>query len=93
MTYIITATAPTVHQIDSLRAFGMEVKKHLDGSFSAEMQCEDLQEAKDHLRQCANKYFFQASDRSDEKLAEMYADIERGRLTIDAATAYIEEVK
>lgn len=89
--YTIKATAPTAHQLTSLRRFGMEVKKHLNGSFSAQQEFETEEEAKGYLRKRADMYNMDDPEGGDERLAEMYDNIEHGSLRLDAAYATIEE--
>ena len=93
MKTIITAKAPTVHQLNSLSLFGMGYKEHKDGSFTASREFESEQEAKDFLRSRAEQYNSEDPNGSDERLADMYEDIEAGSLRLDAVMAFIEEVE
>lgn len=90
MTYIINATAPTAYQLNSLSEFDMGYKANRNGSFSASEEFDTEEEAKEYLRKRAEKFNDEHSE-SEEKLAEMYADIDCGCLTLDAVTAHIEE--
>lgn len=87
MSFKITATAPTTYQHNSLRAFGMDIKKHGNGSYSASMEFDTEEEAKAYLTKRADMYF-----ESESELDSAYADIEHGCLTLDAVTARVEEV-
>jgi len=91
MTYTIIATAPTVYQLSSLKAFGMGANKHGNGSFSASQEFDSEDEAKQYLRKRAEMYNSNDPYGTEERLADMYRDIEYGVLTLDAATAHIEE--
>ena len=93
MKTIIKATAPTVHQLNSLTAFGMSYKKNMGGSFTATQEFDSEEEAKEYLKKRAEKYNDEDPNGSEEKLADMMSDIERGALTLDAVTGYIEEVE
>lgn len=86
----VSATAPTVYQIQSLRHFGMDVKKHGNGSFSSEQVFDTEEEAKAYLVERAEKYYDEFEGQVDEHLEgiEKY-----GMLTIDAVTARIDEVE
>lgn len=94
MTYTITATAPTVYQLNSLNAFGMGAKKNGNGSFSASMNFDSIEEAWAYLENRAHMYNDQDPEGTPEKLAEMLEDIDdRNFLRLDAVTAHIEEVE
>lgn len=89
----ITATAPTAYQLQSLRHFGMEVKKHGIG-FTAHQDFDTEDEAKEYLEQRAQMYFDGNSDNDEQDLIEAFDSIEKhGVLTLDAATAGIEEIE
>ncbi len=90
----ISATAPTVYQSQSLRAFGMEVKKSGNGSFWSEQFFETEKEAKDYLVVRAERYFDGNSDNDEANLVDALQDIEKyGSLRLDAVTASIDEVE
>lgn len=92
MTYAITATAPTSYQINSLRAFNLDVKKNGNGSFTGELAFETKEEAEQYLIKRADIYNDQDPDGTEERLTEMYNDIKQnGSLTLDAVTARIKE--
>lgn len=93
MKTVIKATAPTVYQLNSLTAFGMGYKKNMSGSLSASKEFDSEEEAKDYLRSRADKYNDEDPNGSEERLADMYADIEHGCLTLDAVTARTEEME
>lgn len=93
MTYKITATAPTSYQYNSLSQFGMIIKKNCNGSFSSEQVFNSEEEAKEYLTKRADKYNDEDPCGSQERLADMYADIEHGSLTLDAVTAHFEEIE
>ena len=85
----ISATAPTVYQLGSLRAFKMPVGNHLSGEFTARKEFDTEQEAKNYLKELAENYYFEDGE---EVAARHIEGIEsHGALTIDAVTAYIEE--
>ena len=89
----ITATAPTAYQLQSLRHFGMEVKKNGNG-FTAHQDFGTEDEAKEYLEQRAQMYFDGNSDNDEQDLIEAFDSIEKhGVLTLDAATAGIEEIE
>lgn len=89
--YKIKAIAPTPYQLQSLREFGMPIKNLGNGSHVATMEFHTEEEAKDYLKGRARQYNNQDLEGSEKRLADMYRDIEHGHLTIDAATARIEE--
>lgn len=80
----ITATAPTTYQLQSLNHFGLEVKKHVNGSYTINQEFKTLREAKNHLIQRAELYFDDAKE-----LAAAKRDIKKGYLQLDAVTATI----
>ena len=80
----ITATAPTGYQHRSLTHFGMPITAHGNGSYSATLEFESLERAKEYLRKRADLYFD-----TESELDEAYDDIQRGHLTLDAVTARI----
>ena len=89
----ITATAPTAYQLQSLRHFGMEVKKNGNGSYTAHQDFDTEKEAKEYLEQRAQMYFDGNSDNDEQDLIEAIDSIEKhGVLTLDAATARIDEI-
>lgn len=88
----IKATAPTAYQLNSLRYFGMGFNKHLNGSYSASMEFDSEEDAKEYLKGRAEQYNDQDPDGNDERLSNMYEQIELGVLTLDAVTARIEEI-
>ena len=90
----ITATAPTAYQLQSLRHFGMEVKKNGNGSYTAHQDFDTEEEAKKYLLTRAEMYFDGNSDNDEQDLIEAFDSIEKhGVLTLDAATAGIEEIE
>ena len=93
MKAIIRASAPTTYQLNSLTAFGMGFSNSKSGGHSAEREFDSADEAKDYLRERAEIYNSEDPEGSEERLNDMYDDIERGSLTIDAVTAYIEEIE
>lgn len=94
MTYSINATAPTVYQLNSLRAFGMGFEKNPNGSFYASKEFETKDEAKEYLKSRALMYNDEDPCGSEDRLAEMYDSIDNfGNLTLDAASAQINEVE
>lgn len=86
MKTIIKATAPTSYQLNSLRAFNLDGK-----GMTRTMTFSSEEEAKEYLRSRADKYNDEDPNGTEERLADMYADIEHGCLTLDAVTARIEE--
>ena len=90
----ITATAPTSYQLQSLRHFGMEIKKHLHGSYFSTQDFDTEKEAKEYLKTRAEMYFDGNSDNDEVNLIDALDSIEkRGVLTLDAVTADMEEVE
>lgn len=87
----ITAIAPTGYQLKSLTHFGMGYKKNMNGSFYAEKEFDSEEEAKEYLRQRADIYNNDDPCGSEDRLNDMYNDVERGCLTLDAVTASIDE--
>ena len=80
----ITATAPTVYQLKSLRNFGLEVTSHLDGSYTINQEFKTLKEAKNHLINRAEQYFD-----NDRELRAAKKDIKKRYLQLDAVMASI----
>ena len=90
----ITATAPTSYQLQSLRHFGMEIKKHLHGSYYSTQDFDTEKEAKEYLKTRAEMYFDGNSDNDEVNIIDALDSIEkRGVLTLDAVTADMEEVE
>lgn len=90
----ISATAPTAYQLHSLRQFGMEVKQHGNGRYTAAQDFDTEKEAKDYLIERAERYFDGNSDNDEKDLIEALDSIEKhGVLTLDAVTAVSEEVR
>lgn len=90
----ITATAPTSYQLQSLRHFGMEIKKHLHGSYFSTQDFDTEKEAKEYLKTRAELYFDGNSDNDEVNLIDELDSIEKhGVLTLDAVTAGMEEVE
>ena len=90
----ITATAPTSYQLQSLRHFGMEIKKHLHGSYFSTQDFDTEKEAKEYLKTRAEMYFDGNSDNDEVNLIDALDSIEkRGVLTLDAVTSGMEEVE
>ena len=88
----ISAVAPTVYQSQSLRAFGMKVKKSGNGSFWSEQIFETKEEAKAYLVERAERYFDGNSDNDEDNLVSALEDIKKyGSLRLDAVTASISE--
>jgi hypothetical protein len=86
----LIATADTAYQLQSLRNFGMEVKSHLDGSYSAEKEFDTEKEAKDFLIESAEIYF----DMEEEKLIDAIDTINRfGQIRLDASTGRVVEIE
>ena len=75
----------------AISAFGMPVKKHLDGSFSAEQEFASKDEAKAYLKSRAHSWY-DSHNTTDDELSEMLDQIGKYEsLTLDAVTASIEE--
>lgn len=91
MKFQIEATAPTSYQLRSLRAFQLEDNNNGNGSHTGRLFFDSEEEAKQYLMIRAEKYNDEDPNGSFERLSEMYGDIERGALTLDAVTAYISE--
>lgn len=88
MKIIITATAPTGYQLNSLAAFNLDGK-----GLTRTMEFDSQEEAATYLRNRARQYNDADPCGNDQRLEDMYADIEHGCLTLDAVTARIEEVE
>ncbi len=90
----ITATAPTAYQLQSLRHFGIEVVKNGNGSYSATQDFDSEDEAKAYLTERAEMYYDGNSDNDEANLSKALESIaNHGSLTLDAATASIEELE
>ena len=89
----IKAIAPTSYQLQSLKHFGMEIKKYGNGSYTSQQEFDSEGEAKAYLKERAERYFDGNSDNDEEKLITALEDIEKyGSLRLDAVIADIEEV-
>lgn len=89
----ITATAPTVYQLNILRAFNLDYNK---GSFfpkTETMQFDTVTAARAYLEERAIMYNDSDPEGNPKRLASMRADIRHNALTLDAVTAYIERIK
>jgi len=85
----IKASVPTGYQYSSILAFGMEIKKRGNGSYSAEQEFDDRDQAMAYLENRALMY----AD-TEEEYRQMREQIEtHGGLTLDACTAMVEEVE
>lgn len=93
MKAIITATAPTSYQLNSLSAFGMGFKANRNGSYSASKEFDSEEQAKKYLTKRAEKYNDEDPEGSEDRLNDMLADIQHGVLTLDAVTAYVEALE
>ena len=86
----VTATAPTSYQYSSLTKFNLDKKENANGSITGERIFDTKEEAKQYLIDRAKRYYDEYEGQVDEHLE----DIENyGMLTIDAATARIEEIE
>lgn len=87
----ISATVPTVYQRTSLTHFGMPIKENRDGSFTAHSDFDSLNAAKRYLMERFELYVENGVSEADRLF--MQSDIEDGHsLSLDAATAFIEEI-
>lgn len=91
MKVIITAKAATGYQLNSLGFLNMDGKQYPDGSYRAWKEFKTRREAGDYLRTRA-KIYNDKTGQGEKELREMLADIRKGYLTMDAVTAYIEEI-
>jgi len=92
MSYKIIAHAPTVYQLSSLSLFGMGYDKNPGGSFSAEAEFEDLEDARKFLHSRLDKYRYE-SDMTEDEYKDRAEDIDKHMvLCLDAVTASIERV-
>lgn len=89
MSFKITATAPTVYQTSSLRAFNIGCEKVGNGSYHGEQLFDTEEQAKQFLRQRALLYYDQFEGQADDYLAIIDRSL---CLEIDAVTAFIREV-
>jgi hypothetical protein len=88
-TFRIYAKVPTVYQYQSISNFGMPIKKHGNGSFTAQQDFDTENEAEKYLIERAENYY----EFESKELTDALDDIEKcGRLNLDACTASIEEV-
>lgn len=83
----IKATAPTVYQLGSLRAFNLDNQKSAGGAYIGWSDFATKKEARAYLRDRAVLYYEHGS-----KLREALRDVNRGILTLDAVTAYCEPI-
>jgi len=89
-TFRIHAFVPTAYQYQSILNFGMPIKKHGNGCFTAHQDFDTEDEAKKYLIERAENYF----EYESKELTEALEDIEQvGRLRLDACTASIDAVK
>lgn len=87
MKVFIEAKAKTVYQLSSIKLFGLPVKSHTNGNYTIKEEFETKKAAQDYLRNRAENYFEVKRDLIDAK-----QEIQRGRLTMDAVTGYINKV-
>jgi hypothetical protein len=90
MKAIIKAKVPTAYQSSSLHKFNMPVTKHADGSLTAEMIFDNHEKAVIWLKHRAI-YYNDYEGETAKHLLDLFWQIEQNYLTIDAATAYIED--
>ena len=89
MTHRIICNIPTVYQYQSLLRFNLNIKANGNGSYTGTMEFYSKQDTKDYLRNRAEMYY----DEFEGQVDEYIKDIEDyGILTIDAATARVEEI-
>lgn len=87
--FTITATAPTVYQLNSLRSFKMKVTENANGSFTASQDFETERDAKDYLIKLAEDFYFEDGK---EITSNHIENIKKyGSLRLDAVSASIEE--
>lgn len=90
MTHQIICAIPTVYQYNSLCRFNLHNEKLGNGGHIGTMKFASEEDAKDFLIDRAEKYF----DDDALGLQDALQDIENcGMLTIDAATARIQEIE
>lgn len=87
----IAAIAPTAYQHSSLTKFGMPISKNGNGSFSAELEFSDIEEAREYLKERAEMYYNEKSEEENKK--DIDWNLSDWGLTIDACTAIIEEIE
>lgn len=89
----IEISVPTSYQSSSIYAFGIEVKQQLNGSLTASKEFESKKEAKEYLKKVVTHHYNNGRYFDTIKAYKSaLASIRGGSLTIDAATAYIENV-
>ena len=85
----IVAKAPTAYQLQSLRAFNLDVVKNNNGSYTGTSEFETENEAKKYLIKRAIMYY----DDNETSLEDAIRDIELySYLNLDAVTGSIEEI-
>jgi hypothetical protein len=90
--YKLSASVPTNYQINSLRAFGLEIQKLPNGTYYGERIFDSEKEAKDFLIERAESFFDGNSDNDFERLADAIDRIQsNGSLWLDAAYGSVEE--
>lgn len=83
MKTIITVTAPTVYQLQSLREFKLRnSKKCFDGSFLAWQEFDTIKEAREYLKELAFEYY-------DGITKDIRYYLSKNSLEIDACRAHI----
>jgi hypothetical protein len=86
MKTILQSTVPTHYQYQSISAFGFDVKKHGNGSFSCEQEFATKKEAINYMLDRAEDL-----SQNSVELKEMRREIKRsGRLYYDAACLSIK---
>lgn len=81
----ITATAPTVYQTQSLRAFKIGCKPNGNGSFTGKEVFPTIKEAREYLKTLAVDYY-----ENDRKAIAWHMG--PNSLTLDAVTCLIERL-
>lgn len=89
MKTIVKAIAPTAYQLKSLSYFGA-TKKHLDGSYSVEIEFNSKEDAISYLIERATSYYDEHEGQVNEHIKRIQ---DHGSLEIDAVTGYIEEIE
>jgi hypothetical protein len=69
----------------------MPITKHGDGSFTAEKEFNSIEEAREYLSSVAFEYYSDKSEEENE--ADINYHLSDWGLTIDAASAGIEEIE
>lgn len=93
MKFAVKSTVPTVYQSRSIQTLMGFAEKRISGAYTASVEFDTEEEAKDFLRGRLSVLFGETDMNEDQYNEAMDYIAKYGSLSYDAATARIEEVE